>query len=317
MRKFLILFVLGLIVFFVAFIWWKNGLAPVNVKSSVQKIFVISKGTPIRTIGNDLKEQGLIRDPVVFFLYIKKNGFDQDVQAGSYRLSSSMDLVKIMETLRHGNIDVWITVPEGLRSEEIAAILEKNIPSYKAFWKADLKAEEGYLFPDTYLIPKETDINQIISIMKNNFIAKITSIGLTQESPNLKKTITTASLIEREAKFAEDRPSVASVIQNRLDSGVALQIDATLQYALGYDQSKKTWWSVPRAKDLKIDSPYNTYTNVGLPPGPICNPGLSAIEAAAKPADTSYVYYVNDSSGKLHFAKNLTEHNKNVTKYLQ
>ena len=316
MRKFSIVIIIAVIIFFSLFMWWTNGLSSVNPKDTSQKFFVIPKGTAIRTVGNELKAQGLIKDPVVFFLYIKMNNLDHDIQAGSYKLSSSMGLPKLMDTLGHGTIDTWVTIPEGLRSEEIAKILKENIPTYQDSWVAKLSEEEGYLFPDTYLIPKDADINSIITILENNFYSKIGTIGLSKDTPNLRKTIIEASLIERETKFADDRPYVASVIKNRLNIGMALQIDATVQYAVGYNSSTKKWWSEPQAYQLKVPSLYNTYINTGLPPTPICNPGLSSIESANSPASTDYIYYVNDSTGKLHFAQNLSDHNKNIQKYL-
>lgn len=317
MRKSVVVIIL-LVVIFIGFLaWWRNGISAVNPKDKSQKLFVIPKGTAIRTVGNELKSEGLIRDPVVFFLYIKQNNLDHDIQAGSYRLSPSMDLPKIMDTLGHGTVDMWITVPEGYRAEEIAAILKQNIPSYNESWVESLKNEEGYLFPDTYLIPKDADIASVISIFTNNFYTKIGTIGLSKNTPGLAKIITEASLIEREAKFADDRPYVASVIANRLDIGMALQIDATVQYIYGYNKVTRKWWNEPDATQLKIPSLYNTYVHPGLPPAPICNPGLSAISAAVNPSKTDYIYYVNDSRGKLHFAETLAEHNRNIDKYLR
>lgn len=316
MRKFSIVIILAVVLFVFGSLWWNNGLSPVDSKDKSQKFFVIPKGTAIRTVGNELKKERLIKDPVVFFIYIKLNNLDHDIQAGSYRLSSSMSLPQIMDTLGHGTIDIWVTIPEGLRSEEIAALLKENIPSYQPDWADRLSSEEGYLFPDTYLIPRDATADSIITLLKNNFYKKVEAVGLTKDSSNLKNIVTEASLIEREAKFAEDRPYVASVLKNRLSIGMALQIDATVQYAVGYNQNSKKWWNQPMPYQLKIESPYNTYINTGLPPTPICNPGLSAIEAAARPAETNYIYYVNDSKGKLHFAENLSDHNKNIQKYL-
>jgi len=273
MRKLSIVIILAVVIFIFGSLWWNNGLSPVDSKDKSQKFFVIPKGTAIRTVGNELKKEKLIKDPVVFFIYIKLNNLDHDIQAGSYRLSSSMSLPQIMDTLGHGTIDIWVTIPEGLRSEEIAAILKENIPTYKPEWVDRLTEEEGYLFPDTYLIPRDATADSIIMLLKNNFYKKIESTGLTKDSPNLKKIVTEASLIEREAKFAEDRPYVASVLNNRLSIGMALQIDATVQYVVGYNSNTKKWWSQPAPYQLKIESPYNTYINTGLPPTPICNPG--------------------------------------------
>lgn len=315
MRKLPTLLILGFIGILALFVWWKNGQAPVNSKDISQKVFVIAKGSSIRTIGNDLKEQGLIRDPVVFFMYVKKNNYDYDVQAGSYKLSPSMNLGEIMETLRHGNIDIWVTLPEGLRSEEIAEILQSKIPTYKTSWKTDLKTEEGYLFPDTYLIPKAADITQVISILKNNFYSRIDSIGLSKDDSRLSEIVIIASLIEREALGDAEKPLIASVIYNRLRDGMALDIDATLQYAKGESTNGK-WWSVPTSSDRHIDSPYNTYQNPGIPPGPISNPGIKAIQAAMKPASSDYYYYIHDPKGIVHFARTFSEHNKNIQKYL-
>lgn len=297
--------------------WWKNGTAAVNPKDTTEKVFVIPKGAAVRVIGNSLKEQGLIKDSVVFFLYIKKNNLEKTIQAGSYKLTPSMNLPQVLDTLSHGTIDIWVTVPEGLRAEEIAQILEKNLPTYKDSWVEELKGEEGYLFPDTYLIPKDADVSTVISIMKNNFNNKIGEIGLQPDSDKLPEIVIVASLIEREAKLPEDHSYVSSVIQNRLSIGMALQIDATAQYAYGYNKRVKTWWKVPTTADLKIKSPYNTYINIGLPPAPIANPGLSALKAAANPAVTNYIYYVNDDRGRLHFAETLAQHNVNIEKYLR
>lgn len=314
MRKLLILGIIILVFIVAISLWWKNGTSPVSLKDKSQKVFVIPKGMAVREVGNKLKEQGLIRDPVVFFLFIKKNGLDQNVQAGSYKLSPSMDLTQIMYTIRHGTIDIWVTFPEGLRSEEIAQILKEEIPTYQDGWVNSLKEEEGYLFPDTYLIPKDADINTVISILKNNFYSKIESIGLSKDNPKLRNILIMASLIEREAITDEEKPLIASVMYNRLNDGIGLDIDATLQYAKGKVGNK--WWTVPTSYDRQIDSPYNTYKYQGLPPGPISNPGIEAIKAAYEPASSSYYYYIHDTHGKIHFARTISEHNANVEKYL-
>jgi UPF0755 protein len=153
--------------------------------------------------------------------------------------------------------------------------------------------------------------------MTNNFYRKAEQAGISKNDPNLKKIVIIASLIEREAKYDPDRPLVASVIYNRLKEGMPLQIDATVQYALGYSSSEKTWWRKDLTNaDLLIDSPFNTYKFSDLPPAPIANPGLSSLKAAVSPAKTLYLYYVSDKNGYLHFAKTLSEHNLNKEKYL-
>lgn len=312
MRK-VVLLALIVIIVLASFLWWKYGTSAVNSHDTSEKVFVVAKGAGVRAIANNLKKEGLINDPIVFFLYTKKNGADKNIQAGSFKLSPSMNVEKIIDTLSHGTVDAWVTVPEGMRAEQIADILKEEIPSYNESWRDRLIAEEGYLFPDTYLIPKDAEIDTVISIFKTNFDQKIRDAGLDNRS-DLANIITTASLVEREALKDEEKPLIASVIANRLRQGMALDIDATLQYAKGKVNGK--WWSVPTAKDKEISSPYNTYKNPGLPPGPISNPGIEAIKAAANPATSDYFFYLHDAQGNVHFAKTLEQHQTNINKYL-
>jgi UPF0755 protein len=292
---------------------------PANSKDHTAQIFVVDKGEGMRKVSNDLKSKGLIKDPIVFFLLTKKLGLDTKVQAGDFRLNPSMSAYDIAQNLTHGTLDIWITIPEGNRAAEIADMLQKSIPSYQPSWRSALDANEGYLFPDTYLIPRDATIDQIIALMKNNFDAKYVSLKSGQTSNFTEnEVVTIASLVEREAKFAQDRPLVASVIVNRLNLGMALGIDATIQYALGYQANEHTWWKKElTVDDLAVNSPYNSRTNAGLPPTPIANPGVSALEAALNPAKTDYLYYLSDSAGHLHFAKTLQEQNQNAAKYIQ
>ncbi len=317
MKKISILLVITVVAAISALLYWTNGITAVNRSETSKKIFVITPGEPIREIGSNLKKQGLIRDAVVFFIYLKLHNQDKSIQAGDYRLSPSMNLAKLVDNLNHGTLDHWATIPEGLRAQEIADILKKDLPSFDDSWREKLDAQEGYLFPDTYLIPKGADADTIISMMRNNFNRKIASTGLTSESPNLGETIIIASLIEREAKHAEDMGIVSSVIHNRLDIGMKLDIDATIQYALGYQPGEARWWKRSLTNyDISLNSPYNTYRNAGLPPTPISNPGINSINAALHPAGTNYLYYVNDKNGKIHGARTIEEHNANIQKYL-
>ncbi|MDO8269316.1 MAG: endolytic transglycosylase MltG [Candidatus Levybacteria bacterium] len=315
MRKPLVVGIILIVIVLGTVLWWNNGMSAVDPKDTTQKSFVIPKGSAVRTIGNDLKEVGLIKDPVVFFLYTKLNKLDRDVQAGSYKLSPSMDLTKIMDTLGHGSVDVWITIPEGYRAAEVAQVLQKNIGTYNSNWVTVLEANEGYLFPDTYLIPRDADVETVVSIMRNTFNSKIQSIGISPVDSDLLRIITIASLIEREALRDDEKVMISSVIANRLNDGMALDIDATLQYIKGKDAQGK-WWSVPTSADKALNSPYNTYKNPGIPPGPIANPGLEAIRAAANPAKSGYYFYIHDLKGNVHFAETLMKHNENIANYL-
>lgn len=320
MKKLLVVLVIVVAFVFGGYLWWKNNTQPVNATDPSRKIFVIKQGENIRDIANDLKTQGLIRDPIVFFLIVKQKKLESNIQAGDFRISASQSPADIAETLTHGIVDVWVTIPEGKRAEEIAAIFKDKLPEFQNAWTNDLTQNEGYLFPDTYLIPRTADSSFIIKMMRKNFddhFGQVLKSTITDPKLTNEQKLTMASLIEREARFADDRPIVASVIYNRLKVDMPLQIDAAVQYAIGYDPQTRNWWKKNLTKDdLNTNSPFNTYTNTGLPPHPIANPGLSAINAAFNPAKTYYLYYVSDAAGHLHYAKTLDEHNANIHKYL-
>lgn len=316
MKRIYITFAILIILLAAAFIWWKNGTNPANPKDNTPKIFIIEQGQGVRAVAKNLKDQGLIKDPIVFFLLTKKLGLDNKIEAGDYRLFPSMSAFQIATGLTHGTLDIWITVPEGQRAGEIADTLKEKMPNYDPSWEKDLEQKEGYLFPDTYLFPRDADINTIISIMTKNFDDKYATLDTGGTKLGKTEIVTLASLIEREAKHDTDRPIVASVIHNRLNLGMKLDIDATIQYALGYQSDEKRWWkSALSAADLKLDSDYNTYLIAGLPPSPISNPGLASLEAAVNPASTDYLYYITDGNGVNHYAKTFEQHEANIKKY--
>lgn len=317
MKKITVVLVILAVFVLLIIVWWQRGLLPVNKNDNSPTIFAIQKGEGVREIANNLKSANLIKDPIVFFLLEKIEGLDKKIQAGEFRLYPSMSATEIANNLTHGTLDIWVTIPEGLRADEIADSLKQKVPSYNESWRSLLNASEGYLFPDTYSIPRDADINLVLSLMKNNFQQKYDSVK-TEKTTNLSdfQTIILASIIEKETKFAEDRPLVASVFINRLNIGMALGSDPTVMYALGYDPVSKTYWKKDlTVNDLAINSPYNTRKNPGLPPGPISNPGLSSIEAALKPANTNYLYFFADKQGHLHFATTLQGHQANIQKY--
>lgn len=297
-------------------IWWNNGTRPADPNNTKPQIFVVEKGAGVREIANELKSQGLIRDSIVFFLQVKRLGADKEIQAGDFRLEPSMNLSKIIETLRLGIIDIWVTVPEGYRAEEINEVLKKRIPTFENSWIDNLEKNEGYLFPDTYLIPKDASIDMIINMLRNNFDNKYSTLNTSISKRTKNEIVTIASLIEREARHAEDRPLVSSVISNRLGLGMKLDIDATLQYILGYQENQKRWWKKSLTNsDKLINSPYNTYRVAGLPPGPISSPGLASLQAAVNPAKTSYLFYITDKNGINRYAEDLEGHTANIENY--
>lgn len=318
MKKLFVIF-LGIVLLLAVggWMWWQRGTSAVNPQDKTQKMFIIQPGEGVNSIADRLKEEGLITDALVFSFIVRKEGYEKKIQAGDFRLSPSMNPQQIAETLTTGVIDIWITIPEGKRAEEIADILKENIPTYNDSWRQELVLREGYLFPDTYLIPKDATIDTIISIMTNNFEQRYAQATEEKTSNRSQKEIVIlASLIEREGRHDEDRFLIASVLENRLDIGMALQIDATVQYALGYQPQQKLWWKQGVTfNDLKINSPYNTYLHPGLPPGPIANPGMEALEAAANPSETDYLYYITDKNGINRYAKTYEEHNANIKRY--
>ena len=176
------------------------------------------------------------------------------------------------------------------------------------------------MFPDTYLIPKDTSAKDLVDRLKNTFNQKVDKSIFEKAAKNHlteEETIILASLIEREAKTNQERPVIAGILINRLNAGIALQVDATVQYAKGYDASSNSWWPQVSLDDYKsVKSLYNTYLHLGLPPKPIANPGLESIRAAASPAQTDYLYYLHDSDGKIHYAETIEEHTKNIREYL-
>ncbi len=300
-------------------LYYQEGTLPVDKSHPETKIFVVDKGMTLTQVSNKLAQQGFIRNQLVFYLVAKKLGIDRNIQAGDFRLSTNMNAYQIANNLTHGTQDLWVTLIEGTRKEEMAQVLAEyfNFPESQFIENA----QEGYLFPDTYLIPREATAGSIIQILTSNFKKKFnTQLQKSGESKGLtpKQIVILASLVEKEARDDTDRQIVASILLKRLQNDWPLQVDATIQYALGYQPNEKTWWKKDlTSADLAIDSPYNTYTHPGLPPTPICNPGLASIRAVADAnPNTPYWYYLSDRNGVMHYSKTLEEHNANIQKYL-
>lgn len=294
--------------------WWNIQLSPVSEEKQGKSV-IIAKGKSVTQIAKQLKDKGLIRSEQVFKLYIRQQGLNSKLSAGTFKLSPSMSIPQIVESLMGKPTEQWVTLIEGLRIEEMAEELSEKLKIQSS--KFVELAQEGYMFPDTYLFPQEVTVEQIVKKLRDTFEkkysdelkAKIKSQGLTYE-----EGIILASIVEREARSEKARTEVASILLKRLKIGMGLNADATIQYILGYQEEEKSWWKRHLThEDLKVESPYNTYLHMGLPPTPICNPGLSSIEAVAN-ADpsTPYLYYYHDSKGVSHYAKTLEEHNQNV-----
>ncbi|MBI2011341.1 endolytic transglycosylase MltG [Candidatus Daviesbacteria bacterium] len=316
-RNWIILLFLVFIAFLAAKFYWSYLNSPVNPTGEVIA-FVIPRGESTDSIGKRLEKMGLIRSNLVFKTKLRLTKMVGKIEAGDFKLSGKMSLDEIIKTLSSGSVDKWVTIVEGLRVEEVAKKLadELGIGSDEFIQVA----EEGYMFPDTYLFNPKTTPENIASIMKNNFEqkydqelqGKIKKQGLT-----LEEGVILASLVEREARSDKARTEIAGILLRRFNEGVGLNVDASIQYALGFQEKEKSWWKRHLSNDDKlIESPYNTYKYRGLPPTPICNPSLSSLKAVANAnPNTPYLFYYHDSAGNSHYAKTLDEHHKNISTY--
>ncbi len=324
---FALLFILVIITPVILNKFYNYELAAVDPNSkNITKLFVVTPGEPLVTIAQDLKKENLIKNAFAFHLLVAQMGISKSVQAGDFRLSAAMNAKEIASQLTHGAIDVWITFPEGTRVEEMADIIDKKLNSSQnqkyGFDKKEFisQASEGNMFPDTYLVAKDAATKDIATRLRTTFDEKVDrKILLKGIGNNLteQEVVILASIIEREAKSDEERPIIAGILLNRLNAQIALQVDATVQYSKGYDSSKNSWWPQVTQEDYtSVKSQYNTYLHSGLPPKPICNPGLESIKAAAEPAKTDYLFYLHDSKGKIHYAKTNQEHEGNKKEFL-
>ena len=330
MKKLVLIIASFVIVALGGFYWWTNSTKPATSVSEIQR-FVIPKGYSATQIGNKLRETELIKSSLAFRFYIQLTGRTKRIQAGEYELSGDLALFDIIKELLKGPKEIWITIPEGLRREEIVEVFINQLglageeaTSFRSEFLNLSGSLEGFLFPDTYLMPKDITAEKIVSKMNDTYYLVTTDLQSDLESSlhglSQKQIITLASILERETRTDEERPIVAGVLLNRLEIGMGLQADASTQYAVGSDECKGKidceWWPILTRDDLEINSPYNTYRYNGLPPGPIANPGLSSIKAVVNAQETDYFYYIHDEKGQIYYAETLSEHNANVRKYL-
>jgi UPF0755 protein len=303
--------------------------------------FKIDKGESVRQVADDLQKSGLVRNGLVYRMFIRFSGLGTKIQAGQFQLPRNLSMKDLTYRLARGTTDQKITILEGWRIEEIAQYLEKSqvlskeeflesagtakldynfLPTYSSLDRPHRRLE-GYLFPDTYEIAAQSSPEDIIKKMLNNFSGRLTGQMKEDVSKNglsLPETITLASIVEREVRTDADRPVVAGILLKRLKTpGWKLESDVTLQFALGYDNQTKTWWRKDlTVQNLQLDSPYNTRKNSGFPPTPISSPGLASIKAAIYPQSSDYWFYLAGSDGAVHYAKTIEEHTANIQKYL-
>lgn len=290
---------------------------PVDFPSN--STYFIMENSSLSEIANEAGKFHLIKSPLLFKILATLFSGNKGVISGDYVLNKKENLFEIVQRFIVADYRlsaVKITIPEGLNVYEIAEILLKK-DDFRNFnqqeFLAVAKDKEGYLYPDTYFFLPNVKVKQIIETMERNFTKKVASIqgDIKKFGKTLKEILVMASIIEEEVPKTEDRKIVAGILWKRIKIGMPLQVDAVFPYI-----TQRKGGTITRV-DLKIDSPYNTYLNKGLPPGPIANPGLDAITATINPKETKYFFYISDKKGITHFAKTLEEHNDNVKKYLR
>lgn len=303
--------------------WYRLNLRPPNIHAS-EILFTIEPGSPTIDIANQLKEAGVIRNATAFIWYLGRQPGGPTLQAGSYRLNTSLSVAEVADILTNGRVDTsLVTISPGLRldqienqlieagferaevSEALKAQYDHPLLQYKPP-TADL---EGYIFPETLQITHDSTVESIIERSLGVFYEKLTPsllAGLEDQGLSVHQAIILASIVQEEVSAYEDQRKVAQVFLRRLAEELPLGADPTFRYAA--IKSGK-----PETPD--IDSPYNTRLHTGLPPGPIANFAINALRAVAEPADTDYLYFVSGDDGTTHFAHTLAEHEANVERY--
>jgi UPF0755 protein len=301
--------------------------------------FSINPGETAATIAQRLQREDLIRDAQLFLYLARYRGVDAHLEAGEYELRPNMTMDEIVDTLQHGRLrEVMVTIPEGRRAEEVAellegqglvdsgallALVESGAFAYDFLYgrpEGAATSLEGFLFPETYRVPADYEAAQILEVMLSTFGERFSPEMREMAAENgltIHEVVTLASIVEREAVIPEERPTIASVYLNRLEQGMYLQSDPTVQYALGYQEDTDQWWKIPMSleEDVQVDSPYNTYLYPGLPPGPVCNPGLASLQAVLEPAETTYLFFFSRFDGSHAFAETYEEHLRNQELY--
>ncbi|MEE8596639.1 MAG: endolytic transglycosylase MltG [bacterium] len=308
--------VIAISILILIFLIW---LQPINFDRTE---ITIPEDANAREIAQYLSDNHIVRDINEFLFWLKISGKEKHLKSGTYELQKYKNPIYVINELTHGGkSDIIITIPEGLTIYETAEILDINgvinkeefiiLCNDRDFIKdlgLKVSSLEGYLFPDTYSFSISQTDSAVVSTFIKNFNKHIEKYGF-DDSDSINKVIIIASVIEKEAKFEEERPIIARVFINRLKVGRPLESCATVFYALkniNYEKYQTKTKLIQR--DLQCNSPYNTYLHIGLPPGPICSPGENSIASAISPADVDYLYFVSRGNGRHHFSKTYREH---------
>lgn len=326
------IFLLALVTVIIATIVIKldydKALKTPNSDSQEKIIIQIEQGSTVEQILTKLVDQELIQEKWLSYVkfYLRQKNLASKLQAGTYELPKNLSIKEVIDSLQNGkNPDIWVTIPEGLRKDEIADILDRELSKLETtnFSKAEflrlttdkayiktlglavnISDLEGYLFPDRYAFPITTKTSDTIDKMVANFKAKVGTADTYNQ-------IILASIVEREGYTDKDRPIIAGIFIKRLEEGWLLQACATVLYPF------KDWKHEITETDKQSNNPYNTYKRSGLPPTPICNPGLESINAVRNYEKTPYYYYIHDDNAIVHYGRTLDEHNANINKYLR
>ena len=324
-------------------------LEPSSPAGEPAKIFVVPPGEDAGEIAERLAREDVVDNPTLLRFLLSYYNVDRELKAGRYSLRSEAGLIDIVRALQEGRPEetVTVTIPEGLRAEEIAAILQrKGVAQPEEFlrlarsgggvdggfaFKPPIKSLEGYLFPETYIVPESFEAADFLELVLATFEERFPADLLPEETGqgrngqsgelSVHEIVTLASIVERETPLPEERPLVAGVFMNRLREGIPLEADPTVQYALvpqsGPLPEEGYWKRELTLDDLGKESPYNTYVVKGLPLGPIANPGLESLRAVLQPKESRYLYFVAKPDGSHAFSSTLAEHQRNVARYQQ
>ena len=294
-----------------------------------EQFVTVDTGASVGSIGNALAGAGVVRDARAFQIAARVKGAEKRLQAGEYRFVKEASAFEVVDRIARGDVFVRpVTFPEGRTAAEMAAIYEERGFGPAADFLAASRAAsrvraldpaardlEGYLFPSTYRLARNATARALVGLMVQSFETAFDAdlrAAASARGLSIREAVTMASLVEEEAQIPDERPMISAVYHNRLKIGMGLQCDATVIYAM---QRAGTWNGNITRADLAMDSPYNTYRYRGLPPGPIANPGRASLEAAVRPANVPYLYYVSRNDGSHAFATTLDEHNRNVQQY--
>ncbi|MEK7511075.1 MAG: endolytic transglycosylase MltG [Patescibacteria group bacterium] len=320
-RRTLVFWGVGIVVLLATFLLIYSAMFGAVVTYDEPEEFIVNPDTPIEEVAEGLKELNFIKSELAFRLAFAATGHGE-ITEGGYKISRSQDAWTIAEAFAHPPYLAWVIVPPGMRKEQIGELLQRKLGwtdeqlvEWGAATEIDDTLIEGVYYGDTYLIPSDQPPAEVAKRLRGRFEEVFAPYAEEARKKGLSwnEVITMASLVERESART-DKALVAGIMWNRLDIGMALQVDATFQYIRG---ESGNWWPVPKSEDKRIDSPFNTYKYPGLPPHPIANPSLDSIKAVLHPDETNCIYYLHDNDGQIHCSQTYAGQLRNVDAHLR